>query len=253
MRSALVLGGGTAGSAIARALAGTHRVVVASPTARPHAGLWRQWTLADPVPAARDADVWVALRPERREAAGFVDARPGLVDRLWRAGAASITLLLPAGADPREDAELTGLDGPEGARVTVLRVAPAWSTEDRCVGPIVRALRAGRAAHHLRGIDGVRALAADDLARAALRLAGTGGVHVLVGVAPLSGAEIGQALVRRYGGRCTERWMGGLDAEDRAWIERQRSLPDSWDDERLGPRVPFARWADRLPGPRRQR
>lgn len=253
MKPALVLGGGTVGSALARALATTHQVVVASPTARDHPGLWRRWTLPDPVPAPRGAEVWVALRPERREAAGFVDARPGLVDRLWRAGAASVTLLLPAGADPREDATLLGLPGPGGARVTVLRVAPAWSTEDRCVGPIVRALKAGRAAHHPRGIDGVRALAADDLARAALRLAGTGGVHILVGVAPLTGAELSQALVRRFGGRCTERWLGGLDAEDRAWIDRQRALPDTWDDARLGPRVPFARWADRLPGPRRQR
>lgn len=250
----MVLGGGVVGGAIARAAAASHRVVVASPTPRPHAGLWRAWELGARAPSGTaDADVWVAIRPSSRATKDWPEARRELVRCLWIGGAATVTLLLPAGADPREDQPVLADGGPGGRALTVLRVGPAWATDDRCVGPVLRALKAGRVAHHPRAIRGARALAVDDLARAALRLAGAGGRHTLLGATPIDGATIAATLVERFGGRCAERWIGGLDAVDRSWLRLQADLPDEWDEGRLGARTSFARWVDRLPGPRRQR
>lgn len=252
MKEAVILGGGALGAAIARAAAG-RPVVVASPTPRAHAGLWRHYDAErGGRPPVRGADVWVAIRPRGPLLARGDAWLPELVNRLWHEGAASVTVAVSAG-DPHPDARLTGLGGRDGGVTTVLRVAPLFGLDDRCVGPLVRDLRAGRVAHHPRGMAPAWALAADDAGRAALRLAGAGGSHVLRGTERLDGAAIAGALAHRFGGRCTERWMGGLDAEDRRSLAAQAELRDDWDDARLGPRLPFRVWVDRLPGPRPRR
>ncbi|MFZ5482472.1 MAG: hypothetical protein ACOZNI_37260 [Myxococcota bacterium] len=250
--STLVLGGGLLGAAIARlAAAEGERVVVASRTPKAHAGLWRRLEPDRPL-GARDTRVFVALAPRPREdVAVWSDLLPRLVTAAWREGATGVTVCGPAGEGEKGlDAFARGV-GQLGAaaRTVVLRFGPLYGTDDTCVWPMLRALRESGVARVPRGLPPGWPLHVDDAARAARRC--EAGAHVLRGPQLLTTEQIGDAMVRRFGGRWTWRLWGGAWA--RARLRRQADLPDGWDGGRLGPRRTFDAWVDGLPGLRRHR
>jgi len=253
----VVFGGGHLGSAVARHAASTGaRVLVASPTPRPHAGLWRAWEPgAPPAFSLQGARVLVALSPRRPGDAAAVwgETVPRLALAAWRDGAASVTVCGPAGADePAIDAFTAGTALLAAApRTTVLRFGPLVGTDDDCVWPLVTTLRERGVVRLPRGLPPFLPLLLEDAARAANRLADAGGVHVLRGPERLTTEQLGALVVDRFGGRWAWRWIGGAAAHARlrAW----EHLPDRWDDGALGPRQTLASWIGRLPGLRRKR
>lgn len=251
MSDAVILGGGVLGAAIARVAAdGGARVSVFSRTPRTHPGLWRRFDLKGGGPAVRDAAVFVALAPGPRDDADtfWAEGVPEVVRAAWLGGARSVTACVPAGGVPVEPAALQ-----RAGRTTVLRYGPLVSAEDGCVAPWVRALREGGVARIPRGLPELWPLAAEDGARAAWRVAASGEVRTLRGPERLTCGELMGHLVARFGGRWTERWVGGIEASRRRLLAAQVHLEDDWDETRMGPRTPMARWAERLAGPRRKR
>ncbi|MDP2308374.1 MAG: hypothetical protein Q8P18_20315 [Pseudomonadota bacterium] len=253
----IVFGGGHLGGAVARYGAASGRsVMVASPTPRPHSGLWRRWAAGEPVGLRLEgATVCIALSPrtsrEAPEVWGQVVGR--LAASAWRDGAAAVTVCGPAGqGEPGLDAFERGLQDLRAApRTTVLRFGPLFGVEDGCVWPIVSAIRQSGVARLPRGAPASWPLLLEDAARAALTLTDAGGEHVLRGAEQLRMEDIGNVVTARFGGRWAWRWWGGLAhaARLRAWSE----IGDSWSDAELGPRQSLATWVGKLPGLRRKR
>ncbi len=257
----VVFGGGLLGAAIGRrAAADGHRVVVASPTPRSHAGMWCRWREGDamklPLMGAR---VCFALGPAPGAdgAALWGTALPRAVLAAWRGGAASVTVCGPAGS---ADGQEPGIDAFHMAlapllvlapRTTVLRFGPLFGVDDACAWPLLSALRQRGVARLPRGLPATFPLATEDAARAVLRSWDMGGQRVLRGADRIGMAEVGEALTRRFGGRWVWRWWPGdrHAARLRAW----EHLSDDWDDAALGARQPFTTWLERLPGLRRKR
>ena len=92
----VVFGGGRLGAAVARHAVGS-RVVVASRTPRPHAGLWRAWEpgRAPGVPVSGARVVFALGGPDAVTLWERDLAR--LVEDAWRDGAASVAVCGPAG------------------------------------------------------------------------------------------------------------------------------------------------------------
>ncbi len=251
MSDAVIFGGGVLGGAIARVAAdGGARVRVYSRTSRTHAGLWCRYDAGGVLPGVGGAAVFVALAPGPADvsAALWGTVVPELVRAAWLGGARAVTACVPAAGGSVEPPTLQRM-----GRTTVLGYGPLVSGEDGCVGPWVRALREERVARVPRGLPELWPLAVEDGARAAWRLSGSGEIRTLRGVERLTVPEFAALLVARFGGRWTERWVGGIDGEHRRLLALQRHLDDQWDDVRMGPRTPIARWVDRLAGPRRRR
>lgn len=236
MSAVLVVGGGLLGAAIARHAARQgDQVVVASPTERSHPGLWRRFDLqVDRAAALPGADrAWICARGPT------IGAITGLAADLDRRGV-EVTVCLPLGA----------VASPQG---TLLSFGPLFGLGDAWLAPLLPALRGGGHARHPRDIPPSRPLLVDDAARAALRLAGAGGAHPLVGATRLEMADIARLLTARFPARCTARWLGGLTPSDREVFRLSGEAPGAWDEDRLGARTPLAEWIDRLPGPRAKR
>lgn len=248
----VVFGGGHLGAAVARHAA-TDRVLVASRTPRPHAGLWRAWDAESgprlPLDGARV--VFALGGPDG--ATLWPSTLPRLVLAAWRDGAASVTVCGPAGrGEPGLDAFERGLEGLGGApRTTVVRFGALVGIDDGCLWPLVTAVRERGVAKLPRGLAPFAPLLLDDAARAVHRLADAGGTHTLLGPDRLSVEDLGARVVDRFGGRWTHALWGSppYAARLRAW----EALPDAWDDARLGPRTAIATWITRLPGLRRKR
>lgn len=244
--SAIVIGGGQVGAALARLLAAARvQVTVASLTERAHAGLWTRWdALSDRVEALLRRSgaaprVWIAAGGGR----GGVDeaAVRGLVLALGSAGVRQVTAVRPLGEDaPLGDA-------------TVVTVGPLFGTADTCVSPLLPALRAGRGVRLPRGLPASRPLYAEDAARAILRLGATGGRHRLVGPEVVTAPELARALTARFGGKVGARWLGGLPAGAEQVCRLSVEGPDEWDGQALGERLSLGEWIERLPGPRPRR
>ncbi len=253
----VVFGGGHLGAAVARhAASAGQRVLVCSPTARSHAGLWRAWSADAGLGLPLDgAQVLFALSPRRaRDAEELWGATlPRLALKAWSQGAAAVTVCGPAGVgEPGIDAFGRGVEQLLRApRTTVVRFGPLVGVDDDCVWPLVTELRERGLVRLPRGLPASAPLLLDDAARAALRLADAGGDHTLRGPEVLRTEDLGEIVTGRFGGRWGWRWWGGGRevARLRAW-ER---LPDRWDDERLGPRQTLSAWIGRLPGLRRKR
>jgi hypothetical protein len=99
----------------------------------------------------------------------------------------------------------------------------------------------------------VRVIAADDVARAALRLRGSPGEHLLTGLEVLTEQAMIDALISRFGGARRSSFFGdGLTQTERRRRDESAGLTDSWDEQTLGARTPFSQWVERLPGPRRR-
>jgi hypothetical protein len=241
---------------IARQAAAGRRVVVASRTPRPHAGLWRRWDAAAGLPVpVEGATVVLALAPAPREAPGrlWTDAVPRLATEAWRGGAAAVVVCGPAGeGEAGVDAFARGVARLSAApRTAVVRFGPLFGMDDRCVWPLVTALREHGVIRLPRGLPPIAPLTLDDAARAVLALAAHPGDRTLLGPERLTTEVLGARIVARFGGRWTWRLWGGTGDVDRlrAW-ERAR---DDWDDARLGPRQTVSSWAAKLPGLRRGR
>jgi hypothetical protein len=248
----LVIGGGLLGAAIGRhATSEGARVIVASRTPRPHAGLWRRLEPERPL-GAKDARVLVAIGPHGREGADVWSVvLPRLVAAAWREGATRVTVCGPAGTgEPGCEAFARGLAQLGGAsRTAVVRFGPLYGADDACVWPMLRALRESGVARFPRGLPPTWPLWVDDAARAAWR-ADTGDA-VLLGPERLEPRQLGDAMVRRFGGRWTWRLWGGGWPRER--LRAQSELADAWDDARFGTRRTFDGWIDSLPGLRRRR
>lgn len=246
--SALVVGGGLLGAAVAREL--TRRgaqVVVASRTPRPHAALWRRLELGRDgapglLPAGGRPRVWVAVAPKPGEPA---DALYGdkltVALRGWLAAGALVTVCLPA-----------GVERPTEAGVTCLRLPILFGPGDHWLSPLVVALREGHTARYPRGFDAFHPLFIEDAARAAVTLMGAGGSHVLGGPQRMDIAQVAAMLTERFPGRCVPHLFRRLSAEERGRLFSGAEL-EPWDAERLGGRVVLSEWIERLPGPRRGR
>jgi len=253
----VVLGGGRLGAAVARQGAGAGRaVLVASPTPRPHAGLWRRWTAGEPLRMPLEGSaVCVALSPRSaRDAAElWGQTVPRLALQAWREGAATVTVCGPAGSgEVGLDAFAGGLEALRAApRTTVVRFGPLFGVDDDCVWPIVTAVRQSGVARLPRGAPLSWPLLLEDAGRAVTALLGAGGEHVLRGPQRLRTEDIGDAVIARFGGSWTWRWWGRASQPERllAWSD----MTDSWDDDRLGARLPLATWIGKLPGLRRRR
>lgn len=249
----LVLGGGLLGAAVARAASASGgRVVVASRTPRAQAGLWRRLDVAAPdkglVPVG--GRVVVALAPGPGEPLTlWSEGLPRLVAWAHREGAATVVVCGPAGRGaPDVDAFSEGAAAIAG-HAAVLRFGPLFGQDDPCVWPVLKAIRESGAAAIPRGLPRLAPLFVDDAARAALRL--PSGDHVLRGPAELDATEIGDAIVRRFGGRWRRAWWTSRSTRRR--LDAQAALPDRWDEDRLGARLSLAAWIERLPGLRRRR
>jgi hypothetical protein len=253
----VVLGGGRLGGAVARQGAAAGRsVIVASPTPRPHAGLWRRWSAGEPLRVPLEgATVCVALSPRTARDAGEVWGRTvvRLALQAWREGATAVTVCGPAGSgEPGLDAFDAGLEALRAApRTTVVRFGPLFGVDDGCVWPIVTAIRQSGVARLPRGAPASWPLLLDDAGRAVTVLLGAGGEHVLRGPERLRTEDIGDAVTARFGGSWAWRWWGGPPQPARllAWSD----MPDTWSDARLGARLSLATWIGKLPGLRRKR
>ena len=251
MSDAVILGGGVLGGAIARVAAdGGAQVTVLSRNERPHRGLWRRFEAKGAALLVRDAAVFVALAPGPRDdpAAFWTGLVPDLVRAAWLGGARTVTACVPAAGAAVEPPALQRV-----GRTTVLRYGPLVSAEAGCVAPWVRAVREGGVARIPRGLPDVWPLVVDDAARAAWGLAPSGDIRTLRGRERLTTRELATLLVERFGGRWTERWIGGIDAAHRRMLAAAVHLDDDWDDVRMGPRSSVATWIERLAGPRRRR
>lgn len=249
----VVLGGGLLGSAVANAGAALgYRVTVASPTARAHAGLWRAWNADQPLPRLRGADLVVALsrlpaaRPE-----GWSRTLTRVAQEARTAGARAVVVCGPAG---RGAPDLDAFDAavPDlSAVAAVARFGVLAGVGDRCVWPLIQALRTSGVARVPRGLPASRALLVPDAARAVLRLLGRREVRTLIGPEALRLEDIADRMVARFGGRHTAPWWGGNQHAGhlRAW----ENLPDDWEDGVFGPRGTLPGWIAGLPGLRRKR
>ncbi|MFN7146003.1 MAG: hypothetical protein ACK4YP_19660 [Myxococcota bacterium] len=253
----VVFGGGHLGGTVARQVAAQgKRVLVLSPTPRPHAGLWRAWEAKSPAPVPlRGAHVLLALSPRRKaDAADLWGVTvPMLASAAWREGAAAVTVCGPAGAgEAGIDTFVRGIAQLSGApRTTVVRFGPLVGVDDGCLWPIVTSLRERGVVRLPRGLPPMWPLLLDDAARAVTRLRGAGGEHVLRGPEQLRTEDLATLVTQRFGGRWAWRWWGGTGdlPRLRAW----ENLEDAWDDARLGPRQTVAAWVGKLPGLRRRR
>jgi hypothetical protein len=242
-----VFGGGRLGAALARVSRTPTRVF--SPTPRPHAGLWLRWTATDRLPEVDGAHVCLALAPRGAADAGplYREVVPDLVRDAWRLGAARVTVCGPAGrGDPVADAF-----APQriDARSAILRLGALFGVDDRCLWPLVVALREKGTARLPRGVPATRWLWLEDAARAALRVGP--GVHTLLGHEAMDLDAIGDRLVARFGGACSRTLFG-----DAACAPALRSLagePDDWESLELGERLSVGVWVAKLPGLRRGR
>jgi hypothetical protein len=247
----VVLGGGVLGAAVARvATAGGARVTVGSRTQRPQVGWWRRFELEDkafPAWIPRDVRVVVALGPAPAEAPAktWGAAMVRLVGGLARGGR-PVTLCGPIGDDAFEGV----VRGVMEARV--LRFAPLFAVEDRVTQWAATSLREGRRVRVPSGLPRSAPLWAEDAARVVL--SGAGDELTLRGPEVMEVGAVLDALVLRYGGVWQTGWVGApWTASERRRAAAAAEAPDVWDDSRFGPRLPFASWADRLPGPRRRR
>jgi nucleoside-diphosphate-sugar epimerase len=250
--SVLIVGGGLLGGAIARiASAEGARVIVTSRTPKPHAGLWRLLEPDKPL-GAKGAAVFITLGPRPREGVDVWSvALPKLVTAAWREGATRVVVCGPAGTgEAGVDAFSKGLGQlPGGTRTAVARFGPLYGADDACVWPMLRALRESGVARFPRGLPALRLLHVDDAARAAWRA--EKGDRVLFGPERLTSAQVGDAMVRRFGGRWAWRLWGGAWARSR--LAAQADMPDGWDDASHGSRRTFEQWVGALPGLRRKR
>jgi hypothetical protein len=251
VRDAIVVGGGLLGGAVAHVAAdGGARVVVLSRSPRPHPGLWRRFDARTGDLRAAGAAVFVCLSPGPRDEPEEVwgDLTLDVVRRAWTGGAKAVTACVPAGFTKISPATLQ-----RPGNTTVLSYGPLVSADAGCVAPWVKALREGHVARVPRKVPDLWPLVVEDGARAAWRLTGAGGARVLRGRDLVPMKELARLLADRFAGRWGERWVGGLDRPRRDLLRAQLTLPDDWEDTRLGPRTPFATWVDRLAGPRRRR
>lgn len=257
----LVLGGGTAGRAIAAAASGP--VVVASRTEGARPGMWARADLADAacrLPAC--SRVVCAVGPGAREAPETAWSTV-LLDRLGRYARESlpVTVIGPAGrGHPVLDAfdRFARAARERGARV--LRVAPIFGADDRLAWPIAVTLRAGKVARVPPASPRVRAVAAEDVARVALAEGGAPGEEFTIcGPDPLDLPTVADVLVGRFGGRWEPTaWRAGWPRSPWRADEWQRAAfqgdaPGDWDAGAWGQRTTLQGWAERLAGPRRRR
>lgn len=199
----VVIGGGVVGAAVARVAARLGPVLVASPTARAHAGLWQRYDLADPLPAAVPADARVVLA-----AAAPAEQLAAFVRRARR--------------------PVVRIGSPVPGTAASLGCSPAWDLHERSVQPALEAMRQGRTGRVPRGLPFRRWIWAEDVARAALDL--RDGEHLEVqGPVGLDSAGLCAALAARERGRCGVDWLRGVTvAPDPA--------RDDWDERRWGAR-----------------
>jgi hypothetical protein len=201
---------------------------------------------------ARGARVFVAVSPGPRDDAAslYGTALPRLVGLAWREGAASVTIIGPAGeGHPLCDAFAAAVPRlPDSDRVAVVRVSALFGPDDGCLSPLVRALREHGVVRVPSGVPPAWALFVDDAARAAWRAAP--GVRTLRGEARVHLEEAVDRAVARFGGQRARRWFGGRGYA--ALLTAQLSLSDDWTDAD-GPRLSVADWISRLPGLRRKR
>lgn len=248
----VVVGGGLLGGTVARvAAAAGARVTVASPSQRPHAGVWRRYRAgvgAFPTWIPRDARIVVAIAPPAGQdpSATWNAATQRFVASLARGGR-RVVLCGPTAGAPAFDSLATSV-----GEAQVVRLSALLGVEDRPCWPIVRALREGRVARIPRADIDTWALYAEDAARVILRF--EEGPVTLRGPERLSFEAMATTIAERYGGSWSRGWgRAGWEAADLALLAAQRELPDSWDEARSGPRTTLRAWADRLPGPRRRR
>lgn len=251
----LIIGGGAFGAALARhALPRADRVVVASRTPRPHAALWRSVEALTPPRGlvARGARVFIAVSPGARDDAAslYGTALPRLVGLAWREGAASVTVIGPAGAGhPLCDAFAGAVPRlPDAGRAAIVRVSALFGPEDGCLAPLIRSLREHGVARVPADVPPAWALFVDDAVRAVWQA--PPGDRALRGETRVHLEEAVDRAVARFGGRRARRWFGGRDRA--ALLTAQISLSDEWSDAD-GPRLSVADWISRLPGLRRKR
>lgn len=239
---AWVIGGGPLGAAIARLLAAQDRpVVVASRTARPHAGLWRHLELSAPNPVPAEAEVWIAAGPHGSLSG---EALWGELLPRWLKGRsfAKLTLCGPAGqGEPNVDAFMR-LAASLPMPANIIRFSWIFSNDDALFGAMLSRIRARQTLIVPRNLPPLWPLWVEDAARAALSLSGA---HTLRGPAAVRVEDVAQKLAGKSGGRWRYAW----------WPTRLppfAALPadDGWPEPQLGSRTSLEMWLERLPFPR---
>lgn len=237
MPRALIVGGGTLGSALARLCgAAGMTVVVFSRRPRNHPGLWIQ--AKEALPAVDK--VWVALGPGPEESGLPVwgTVLPQILDRL---GEVPIHLCGPSGQnEPGMDAFYRATEGRD-----VLHLPPLFGVDDPWIGAAARQLREGGVPVIERTLPSFWPLWVEDAARAAF--AGVTG-H-LRGPAAFRPEQVMDLLLKRYPGR----WRYALRLRASAAALRLRAQQidqDDWSETHLGSRLRLEEWILRLPAPR---
>ena len=230
-------------------------VVVASRQEGAHPGWWRRCEVGGEgrfswMPSG--VHLVFAIGPAAGEAFIVGAAASKLLTRIARNSPASLVVALPAGAVGQSESVQTLARAAAEIGASTVAFGPLFGVGDKFLSRHMMELRSGGNVR-LPKVSPVRMLCADDAARVVVSARSTPEHITATGQAEIGPESAIDALISRFGGTRSSPLFGtGLPRPLRDRLLAWSDLADEWDETRFGPRLSYADWVDRLPGPRRR-